>query len=1348
MIGAAPEQATTRHRQLTPEQLAVIEARDRDVFTEAGAGTGKTGVLVERYCDAVSEDGVGPDRVLAFTFTERAAGELRERIRRRLTARARSALEQGDPERSAEIARAAREGERAWITTIHGFCRRLLATHPVAARMDPRFRVLDEAEAARLSERAFEVALEETLEAGDGAIARFAAGFHPERLRTMVGAAYERLRSQGVDPPRLPEPGPASRSVKEKHESPELSPAEAKLAEDGLAALRALLAAFSRRYEASKAERSGADFADLELRALELLRAPGAVREAWRGRFEHLMVDEFQDTNRVQLALVDALCGPQTRLFTVGDEFQSIYRFRHADLEVFRERRSKAESDPATERMPLRGNFRSRPDVLAAVDFAGAALLPGFTPLEAGLETDTEPRGGGPATELLLTDATEDKPGSKSGWRAEEIKLASPPSETNPSYVAEARFLAQRLRELADRGVPRGEMVVLLRAFTHVDAFEEALDRAGLAPYVVGGRGYWSQQQVEDALRLLGVVANPLDDELLFGALASPACGVSPDALWFLRQAARDPDGRPRHVWPTIADGEWPAAMAAADVRRLERFREILAGLRAEAPLRPLDSLVDRAISAFDYDLALLAQPNGRRRMANVRKLMRLASEYEDHDGRDLRGFLEFAQERTRRDEREGMAAVQVEGHDGVRVMTVHAAKGLEFPVVAVADLGRGLGAGSRAPDVAIGRLERDVGDPSGARFGMRLPVAAADSLRLWELVDLCEEDGAAEAEEACRLVYVAATRAQERLILSGIYRSSDLDATEELKPSHTALKLLLPALRSRGWSGDEGEVELERAPAIGGGPAAGPVPIMVVRTQRPTAQRAMELRRRAAKPAADAGDAIPEAPAPLLEPRPRTSAAGHLSYSALADYARCRYRFYVERVVGATSSLAAEVTDGAGAGSLGTRGRRAGRARARTARAVAGDRQRGPRRPGGERATLVGAARWPGAGGDPGALGAGRGRRSPRARRGAGRGLAGLRASRRTRGERRADPARGPVRARAGGRGRAWEDRPARRASRGPAGGRLQDRRLARRRPGRAGGALRDTARPLRARGPWRAAKRSGGDHSRRLLLPRGPGTGFGRDLRRGQGRRGARASRGACCRNPRRGLRAHRQAPPRALLRLPGGGAVVREARLAAAIGHVVWVMSRLVVFAYGSLASLASVERTLGRPVQTGRAARLAGWRRSWSQARDNLRSEKTFARADGTTPPYCLGLNIERRPGPGPNGALIEITEEELDRLAVREIRYDRVDVTAEIAPEEPLALDHVVTFTAKPSNYAETPPPGAVVLASYARAVEAAFASLGPGQLELFRETTDPPPVEVVEGVLVRDRIPAGNPREW
>ena len=196
------------------------------------------------------------------------------------------------------------------------------------------------------------------------------------------------------------------------------------------------------------------------------------------------------------------------------------------------------------------------------------------------------------------------------------------------------------------------------------------------------------------------------------------------------------------------------------------------------------------------------------------------------------------------------------------------------------------------------------------------------------------------------------------------------------------------------------------------------------------------------------------------------------------------------------------------------------------------------------------------------------------------------------------------------------------------------------------------------------------------------------------------------------------------------------------------------RLAIFAYGSLASLASAERTLGRPVEHAGVARLAGWRRRWSQARDNLACEKTFARADdGTVPTYCLGLNLEPAAGPGPNGALIELEADELERLDLREIRYDRVDVTADVvaskaATEHEPALDRVFTFTAKPANHAKSPPPGAIILASYARAVEAAFKALGPEQLELFRETTGPYPVEVVEGILIRDEIPAGNPRDW
>ncbi len=193
-----------------------------------------------------------------------------------------------------------------------------------------------------------------------------------------------------------------------------------------------------------------------------------------------------------------------------------------------------------------------------------------------------------------------------------------------------------------------------------------------------------------------------------------------------------------------------------------------------------------------------------------------------------------------------------------------------------------------------------------------------------------------------------------------------------------------------------------------------------------------------------------------------------------------------------------------------------------------------------------------------------------------------------------------------------------------------------------------------------------------------------------------------------------------------------------------------SRTYLFAYGSLVSAASAERTLGRPVEGAAPARLAGWRRRWSQVRDNLATEKTFAHGDtGVVPPYCLGLNLEPDPGAGgPNGVLFEVTEPELQRLALREIRYDRIDVTGAPAGEADAAFDRIVTFTAKPGNFATTPPRGAVILAAYVRAVQAAFGSLGADQLDLFHETTGPPPVEVIEAVLVRDEIPHGNPRNW
>lgn len=198
----------------------------------------------------------------------------------------------------------------------------------------------------------------------------------------------------------------------------------------------------------------------------------------------------------------------------------------------------------------------------------------------------------------------------------------------------------------------------------------------------------------------------------------------------------------------------------------------------------------------------------------------------------------------------------------------------------------------------------------------------------------------------------------------------------------------------------------------------------------------------------------------------------------------------------------------------------------------------------------------------------------------------------------------------------------------------------------------------------------------------------------------------------------------------------------------------MSRLAVFGYASLVDPASAAQTLGRPVELAALARLEGWSRAWTVARDNCATEKTFARLDGSLPSFCLGLDLSPDPdAPAPNGALIEVTEAELERLDGRELRYHRVEVTESLAAE-PVAgapapeFDAVYAYSARPEHHAPSPPDGAVIIATYPAAVEAAFAALGPEHLELYRATTAPPPVELIEATLVMDRIPHGNPRTW
>jgi ATP-dependent helicase/nuclease subunit A len=938
-------------RTPTPEQAAAIVIGGRDVLLEAGAGTGKTGVMVDRYCRLVCEEGVSPDAVLAFTFTDKAAAELRQRIRAELAHRA-----QAGSERAVELL-AAIGG--AWVTTIHGFCNRLLAAHPVAAGIDPGFRVLDTPETTRAAREAFDEALRDFL-AADGSISgdigtksarrppdsreEMVAAFDIEGLRGIVSGVHAELRSRGEAEPRLPEapesdpveaiaraieaagtaleelrendpkrglveralarlaePGPPPeldelRALRTDSKAKALLPcreaideaisrtAEAGEGGDAYRHLATLLELFSARFEAAKNRRAGVDFEDLQILAARLLER-AEIGEAYRGRFSHLLVDEFQDTNRLQLRLIEALRGPRSELVVVGDELQSIYGFRHADLDVFRRRRTLIEQRSDAELMELSGNFRSRPELIGAVNLFGSSLFgEAYRPLRVGAAAESAPAGEGPAVELLLT--------ARDGWDAEEIELEPAIDGHTPlNCLAEARALAARLRELAEDGVDRGEMVVLLRAFTHLDAYEDSLERAGLRPYVVGGRGYWSQQQVSDVCALLATIANPLDDQALFGALASPACGAAPDTLWLLRAAA----GGRRHVWPALeravgageaepAEPERLEQIPAGEIELLRRFAATLSGLRERGPRLSLAALIEAATTETGYDLAVLMRPAGEARFANVRKLMRLASEFEAREGRDLRGLLDFLADRAESDA-EAQAATAAEGHDGVRIMTIHNAKGLEFGVVAVPDLSRSLLAGARPPLLTLGREQPP-------RVGMQLRRLGSGAINLYDYAELCEEARERDSEEGLRLFHVAATRARERLILSGVVKP---EPGREAKPGTPVIERLVEALGVER-DADSTVVVAPPEPRPGLDAAFGASEI-AVRINLSSPERAAELRETRREATADRplGEGTP----PLVERRPPIVPSRPLSYTAISAYEECPYRFYMERVLG-----------------------------------------------------------------------------------------------------------------------------------------------------------------------------------------------------------------------------------------------------------------------------------------------------------------------------------------------------------------------------------------------------------------------------------------------------------------
>ena len=988
---AAPE-----WRPPNPEQQAAIDA-EGVVFVSAGAGTGKTTVLVERFARAVCERGIDIGSILVITYTDRAAQELRKRIRLRL-------LQLGEPG-------LARQLDGAWISTIHGFCLRLLKAHPFAAGLDPRFRVLDGNQALVLQSEAFAAALHGFVAGGGPERTDLLASYGSRSLRRMLTGVYDTLRSAGrqlvlelgagpglaaavaawgveagtlaagetagdvaresaraalgfLAVERAPDellslkpfagagPGKATYAAYDEARKAVEQAALDELAAQDRDLLQELLERFAAAYAAAKERESALDFEDLQVCARDLLRDREEVRrrEAWR--FRSVFVDEFQDTNRLQCELVDLISGRGAgeagaegaagdgavtgegaeELFFVGDEFQSIYRFRHADVQVFRERRHASENLHS-----LTLNYRSRPEVLGVVNHLFAPDFgPDFLPLRAaGTFSEND---HGPAVELLVTDKATYK-GAELTWRE-----------------AEARHVARRVRDIVDSGeATPGEIVLLFAAGTDAEKFEQALRLLGLPTFRATGRNYYGQQQVLDLLAYLRLLHNRYDDESLVAVLASPFVGVSNDGLVALRRSASK---RPLFVGleravPPLA-GERDRQLFGAFKQRFER----LAGQVHELSL---ERLCEEIVAAHDYDLAVLAQWDGRRRYANLRKLGRLARSFEELRGPDIEGFVRFVRDQDDVGARELEAAAEEEHADVVRLLTIHAAKGLEFKVVVVADAGR---------DAATAGADEILVLPDG-RFGFKVAqplTGKRHAAFAYDAVKHAEEE--AETAERRRLYYVAMTRAIDRLIVSGsidpakradretpigwVLQRLELEALDAAAPDSGAAlvergsaRLLLRVDRGDVEGGEEapaggealvgeaapaGEEAAEAvaepehsaaaaaapaapaageevaqlalfgapedvAPAVAPPPAVVPPPSTALLAAAPPAT-APPVAASPASPDAATLD-LPALPALAALPVPPLHDLRRLSFSALALYDRCSYRWYVERVVG-----------------------------------------------------------------------------------------------------------------------------------------------------------------------------------------------------------------------------------------------------------------------------------------------------------------------------------------------------------------------------------------------------------------------------------------------------------------
>lgn len=891
----------------TGDRAAIRSELGATLFVEAGAGTGKTTALVGRICELVLTGRARLGEVAAITFTEAAAGELRDRVaeeleRAALGAPSRTGEEnRRRPEERQRAAAAVADLDGAAIGTLHGFARRILAAHPLEAGMPPWIEVYDEVRSVVAFEERWHGFVERLLSDGDLAepvLRAMACGVDVDALRAIaiqLNDNWDLLAPlpRGHAPPpaidveavlaparravamagRCSDPGDRllahlatvadtvgrlaasqdpmlalellagrdrrrlrlgstvgraanwDRCIEEVRDHlQEAEAARTRLVErvgvDALTRLAAAIGAMTLEAADRRRAEGRVEFHDLLVLSRDLLRRRPDVAAALGATWRYLLIDEFQDTDPIQIELAARIAaggapagtepGPGRwqdldlapgRLFFVGDPKQSIYRFRRADITQFMEARERF----CTRRLRLSTNRRSVPGILAWVNEVFGSLM------GAGIPGEQPPYEAlGPYREAHRSPG----PGPAEG-AAPVVLVGGPHAGASSEDVREieAADVARAVRAVAEEGWPvagpggkvvaarYADVAVLLPSRTSLDALLGGLEDAGIPYRLEGTSLVYAMPEVRDLLTVLAAIDDPTDEVAVVAALRTPYLGCGDDDL--VRHAAaggrwdyrRDPE-------PPGDDPPGPVADAGAG-GAVRRGLGLLRRLHGDRWWREPSSLVGEVVASCRALEVALDSPRPREAWRCLRFVEDQARQFTDAGGGDLRRYLAWVEHQRRDDVRVTEVTLPEDDLDAVRVMTVHAAKGLEFPVVVMAGLGTQARRDS-GPRVLFGPAGLEV-----TAAGIRTPGFAAADEQAQRLDDA----------ERIRLLYVAATRARDHLVVS-VHR---VEGTE------CAAGLLADA-GAGAWCRRLGDAAAASAPAVqpplpGLDPGAGPPP-------------------------------------------------------------------------------------------------------------------------------------------------------------------------------------------------------------------------------------------------------------------------------------------------------------------------------------------------------------------------------------------------------------------------------------------------------------------------------------------------------------------------------------------